>query len=608
MARISYRHHIDNEQKRQGVSIFIIFVILLITSVKCDAKSVRGIWIPVSRSYDTDVAGLERCLRGDSMGGRYASKLLDRLQRSPESRTDGAARVQTGYWKAERAYSENSESDDILRMLDGVGEIDSLKMPYEWFRVNYLRLKVRLYQQKDYKDAYGLLIPILEHSRRMGYKPEEARTLANLGLLFQLVGDVEESAKYFTMARSAFSGLGTVTDSLRNELNLCNALSELGRTAETVERLVKIETVPYVRENLILHCNVLLSLYEYTGEYIYAEKAYEEAMRGDNIVLRMKSLGNMSDLYLRRGEVSKALAARKEVYNFFRDREDPNQMEALRGIVDIYRQNGPADSTLKYLEYLVAAQDTFSRAEILNEVGKIRASNEIRSVKTAVNLAEARTALERRKGWIVIIVAVALLLLAGMWIFYTRRKNASERKLELLEKDRLSISLRNERLENERKQLEIDGRNREVASKALIVLKKNGLLNDLLAMIAEAREKNQLPVAQSRALERKIRQHLNAQDDWNDFTLHFEHVHPDFFNSLKQQYPSLTDKDMKLCAYLRLGLTTKQIAQMMSVLPESVNTSRYRLRRKMGLAADELLEDTIRNIKPGSMPSSQEEG
>ena len=53
---------------------------------------------------------------------------------------------------------------------------------------------------------------------------------------------------------------------------------------------------------------------------------------------------------------------------------------------------------------------------------------------------------------------------------------------------------------------------------------------------------------------------------------------------------------MKLCAYFKLGLSIKQIAKMLSVLPESINTSRYRLRRKMGLEGDTAIEDILREI------------
>lgn len=118
------------------------------------------------------------------------------------------------------------------------------------------------------------------------------------------------------------------------------------------------------------------------------------------------------------------------------------------------------------------------------------------------------------------------------------------------------------------------------------------MLNDLLEQIHSF----SLPAALEQRLVRKITEHLNSEKYWDDFTAHFEQVNPQFFKDLKERYPSLTDKDLKLCAYIKIGFSAKQIAQMLSVLPESVNTTRYRLRRKMGLPPEVALEDHLREI------------
>ena len=597
---MTYRQLRDRAVKPYESLRFLFVAILLTISLLLHTNASARLWTPVSRAFDSRVSALDSMLRMDSMDGERALALVEGLRRSREALSKGAAQFQTGYWKAERLYYEGCAPEEVIESLESLGTVDSVRMPYEWFRINYLRLKVYLYRDKDYKEAYCRMMPLLEHTRRMGYRAEEARILANQGLLFYMIGDPAESMRYFGMAREAFTGLGTASDSLRNELNLCNALSDLGRREETVRRLRSIEREPEVRKQMELHCNVLLSLYMFTGMEMYAREAYKEAVQTGNDVLVMKSLGNLSGIYMKAGNEKLALESRKKVMSFFSRRDDPDVMEALRGIVEIYSGSGPRDSTLKYMSLLIAAQDTFSKAETLREVGKMKAQNEIRAVNAAITLAEARTSLERRKGWIITTIALSLLVTAGMGVVYMRRRNITEQKLKKLENESLTVSLRNERLLNERKQLEIDGRNRELASKALMLMKKNGLLNDLLSMIAEMRDKKALPASQCRAFESKIKQQLNANDDWNDFTLHFERVHPDFFNALKESYPQLTDKDLKLCAYLRLGLSTKQIAQMTSVLPESVNTARYRIRRKMGLAGDSLLEDVIRNIYPVS--------
>ena len=78
--------------------------------------------------------------------------------------------------------------------------------------------------------------------------------------------------------------------------------------------------------------------------------------------------------------------------------------------------------------------------------------------------------------------------------------------------------------------------------------------------------------------------------------LHFDSVHPDFFRKLKKLSAELTENDLRLCAYIRIGLRAKQIAEMLSVSPDSVNSNRYRLRKKFGLQRGDSLDDFIRRI------------
>ena len=97
-------------------------------------------------------------------------------------------------------------------------------------------------------------------------------------------------------------------------------------------------------------------------------------------------------------------------------------------------------------------------------------------------------------------------------------------------------------------------------------------------------------------LSAKIKSNINMENNWNNFKLHFENVHTGFFHRLNNQFPNLTPKDQKLCAYLRLNLSTKEIAQLLSITPASTEISRIRLRKKLCLTKDINLVSFISNI------------
>ena len=91
-------------------------------------------------------------------------------------------------------------------------------------------------------------------------------------------------------------------------------------------------------------------------------------------------------------------------------------------------------------------------------------------------------------------------------------------------------------------------------------------------------------------------QYLGKKDEWALFRLQFEKVHPAFFQKLKQHCPDLTEGELRLCAYLSLGMESKQIAQMLSLQPDSIKKSRYRLRQKLRLETKDSIEDFLRRF------------
>ena len=96
-----------------------------------------------------------------------------------------------------------------------------------------------------------------------------------------------------------------------------------------------------------------------------------------------------------------------------------------------------------------------------------------------------------------------------------------------------------------------------------------------------------------RELLRRIDNHLSSHDEWKIFETHFEQGHETFMKNLKNRYPDLTPGDMRLCAFLRMNLASKEIAPLMGISVRGVENHRYRLRSKLGLEHDENLIGTL---------------
>ena len=164
----------------------------------------------------------------------------------------------------------------------------------------------------------------------------------------------------------------------------------------------------------------------------------------------------------------------------------------------------------------------------------------------------------------------------------------NNRLLEIaaLENEKQLMQLRNEQLSND-----VDAKNRELAVSTLSLIKKD----ELLKIIQEDLKKT-AEVADSKNLKSvisTINNSLSKDDSWNTFKEAFDNVDKDFLKKIKALHPVLTPSDLKLCAYLRLNLSSKEIAPMLNISIRSVEIKRYRLRKKLNLLHDDGLVNYI---------------
>ncbi len=82
---------------------------------------------------------------------------------------------------------------------------------------------------------------------------------------------------------------------------------------------------------------------------------------------------------------------------------------------------------------------------------------------------------------------------------------------------------------------------------------------------------------------------MGGQQDWNLFENSFDEAHENYFRKLKEEYPDLTPNDLKLSAYLRMNMSSKEISSLLNITVRSVELRRYRLRKKLNMEHDKNL-------------------
>lgn len=131
---------------------------------------------------------------------------------------------------------------------------------------------------------------------------------------------------------------------------------------------------------------------------------------------------------------------------------------------------------------------------------------------------------------------------------------------------------------NEQLSQRIENKNRELAISTMSMIKKNTLLGSIKDDLIKIEN-----VSQIKSVIRSIDNNINNEDDWNFFEEAFNNADKDFLKKIKEIHPKLTPNDLRLCAYLRLNLSSKEIASLLNISSKSVEIKRYRLRKRMNL-------------------------
>ena len=187
---------------------------------------------------------------------------------------------------------------------------------------------------------------------------------------------------------------------------------------------------------------------------------------------------------------------------------------------------------------------------------------------------------------VALIIAVLIILLLAILVVMVRRRARAERlhNAAMAEKNRQILRMERELHEALREQ--VDKRDRELAAYAIERASDSQTRLTLAREAEKAADTSATSDADLRLklteLSRRLRQ-SDADAISHDFRVYFDRVHPRFVSTLQELHPNLTNNDLRLCVFLYLGMSTKEIAALLTREVRSVETARLRLRRKLAL-------------------------
>ena len=258
------------------------------------------------------------------------------------------------------------------------------------------------------------------------------------------------------------------------------------------------------------------------------------------------------------------------------------------GQAKLYQATGRWQLAAKFREKLMAAKDSVYEASSLRKQNEYLVAFETRKKEQALLIEqqkntklEQETRIKRLENRLLWLLIFALILLTGLGFVIYRQ----------------IVRRRQEEAAEERRSLErdLEFKQRELTTHTLHLVSKNKLLGQLKGAIESLKEESadKQPFI---SLIGSIDHDLRQDDDWAHFERYFQQVHPDFEAKLKRAFSDLTGNEIRLLTLMKMNLSTKEIASILNISPDSVKKARYRLRKKRNLPDEQKLQEFVLDL------------
>lgn len=300
--------------------------------------------------------------------------------------------------------------------------------------------------------------------------------------------------------------------------------------------------------NNIIFLNDVASAYYGKKDYKKALEYYTNAI---NLADSIGSIDNLSDAYLERSETYEKLN------NFKLAHYDYKNYNTLKDSIF---------NTTKYnqIEKLKTIYETEKKEQ------------EIVLQKNEIDLLEQKAKVSNLQKFLLGGGLLLSLLVVGFGYYGFKQK------------------LKHNKAEKEKLDNELTFKKKELTTHALHLAKKNEVLENLKQQAQELKSTQNIGGYQH--LIRTIDFDLQDDNNWENFSNYFQQVHKDFNSKIKQQYPTISASELRFLSLIKMNLSSKEIASILNISNEGIKKARYRVRKKLGLNANESLETLILSI------------
>ena len=546
--------------------------LFLLMAMACTHRKPGGTfkWQPLDAEFDSIAEILDiRRLDMDNDISAQLDSMRAVFRRSPRQ---DALRGRMAYWEAFGRFWQQHDVDSALEWLARAEAFtDSSQMPYDWARI---KLSGEIDPDMDLYSRYCSIVSCRRVFESSGDSVYMALCDNELGNIMALIGNYSMAYEYMELALGGFRSMGFGNVVPRLKMNMAALLSDMGymERADSVIDEVLRDSSMYVNpslENLVYMNKFLIN-----KDTAYLRKAYEiVSARPYALRFHISESVELGKMFLVKNRLDSAGKYIGFAYDHIDDEplmEERSEI-ALLHLMYLLRSNR-CDGAAAVLDSCMAILDSLGRQTADEQIMNAETRRKIESVRLRETRRQERN---RMLIWVVALVSVIVVLAGGAGVLMYKNKLLREkREVE-------------SRLQRSRESMAAMRLRQDTARNLLEKLHKD--LDDA----SDCSEKHHDAVNWVR---KQIKMYQARVAEWDTMLESFDQIHPDFEARMLKAYPSLTKKQIEFAGYIALGLTTKQIAELLKIDAASVNTNRYRLRTKMGLDRNQSLEEAVAGV------------
>jgi len=450
--------------------------------------------------------------------------------------------------------------------------------------------------KKQFESEPGLIDDTL-------YLSDYVQVISSIGVLFYNTEKHEDALAYFEQGLTYLQGINAKYPDVSFAKEYFRFNLNTGGVYTKIEAFDKAElfftkALQYLDENDLRSYSMLLNnlsiIARQKGDIDRAfdlnRQAIEVWKRAGIMRGLAQSYNNLGNCYVYINDFANALESFNTALEISRDYgSDKSAIIALEQLSILYDTLGKHklayDTHVKYK----ALSDSVLNLEKIHLVTQLELQEKFDRRMSETRLKQKQLESEQRKRELIytlIIVLIASGLIIVVLLFYLQSSKSKRLKLETEKSTLLNKSLG---LEKTKLEEDLEFKNKELATNVMYMIRKNELISRISEKLIKSKlvfkKENQIIIDE---IIRDLK--LTTDDDiWTEFEIRFQQVHNDFYNKLNERYPNLSANEKRLCAFLRLNMSTKEISAITHQSINSLTVARSRLRKKLELDSDENL-------------------